>query len=43
MSSLLERHEGIKELMDKGELVPDTMVSGKSPKSWARCSVQEIP
>jgi hypothetical protein len=27
MSSLLERHEGIKDLMDKGELVPDTMVS----------------
>ena len=26
MSSLLERHSGIKDLMDRGELVPDTMV-----------------
>ena len=25
MSSLLERHAGIKDLMDRGELVPDTM------------------
>lgn len=26
MSSLLERHAGIREMMDKGDLVPDTMV-----------------
>ena len=26
MSSLLERHAGIREMMDNGDLVPDTMV-----------------
>ena len=26
MSSLLTRHSGIQELMDKGELIPDTLV-----------------
>ena len=26
MSSMLERHADIRELMDRGELVPDTMV-----------------
>jgi hypothetical protein len=31
MSSLLERHAGIKDLMDRGELVPDTMARAQSP------------
>lgn len=26
MSSLLERHAGIRQMMDNGDLVPDTMV-----------------
>jgi hypothetical protein len=35
MSSLLERHNGIRELMDKGELVPDTMVCAQPCPMWA--------
>lgn len=39
MSSLLERHPGIRELMDRGELVPDTMVRIWEPfQACMQCS-----
>ena len=37
MSSLLERHPGIRELMEAGELVPDTMVWLHACRNQANC------
>ena len=37
MSSLLERHAGIRQMMDNGDLVPDTMV-----RVWTLATTSEL-
>lgn len=41
MSSLLERHPGIRDMMDRGELVPDTMARPAPPAAGSPSPTQQ--